>query len=149
MGGVGAHNDVSAAQSWFGELAQSRNPLLHETDFLTADESRRAEIEDNRLRRIESTRPSAKPGFVDRRLHFKPMIEQLSASLANAIRRNAVHFYSLSFLDRVPNYDSFRTNLNQTFIREIVPARDDQDRRNSERARRLDVVSLVITELDD
>src|ERR1700730_15167999 len=77
------------------------------------------------------------------------MIEKLGPGLANSGSRDAMHLYSLALLKRIPKNDALRTKLDQALIGKIIPARDRQDRRDSEGARRLDIIGLVVAELDD
>ena len=84
-----------------------------------------------------------------KRLSLEPIVEQLCTRDANAAGRHAMQLHRLALLRLVPDNHLIRLNVDDSFVRQVVPARDRHRNRNTESPGGLHVIDLVGNEIDE
>ena len=135
----------------FGEAfvgADPAEPLAHEDGLVAGDEERRAQIDDERARRVEVVKVGE---LLPRRarLPVEPVVEAVRAHGHDALARDAVQADRLLDLKVVPDDGQRRRVVEQTLVREVVPARDRQHGRDAEIRGGAEIVAVGRAEPDE
>ncbi len=136
------------AQLRIRRVSYRLDPLAHEAHFVRRDERRGTEIQQQRPIRRD-THLDAKVVARGRRPLQEPMIVGLRTGDADHTGIDAVQLGGFGALKFIPDDDAMWTFVNAAFGREVIPAADAEDARNTGGLRRAHVLNLLRAEIQE